>query len=585
MDLGTAPERDPALTTPKSVRMGQLAVRARISSPVLQALVALGVYLTVWVIARTYPLVLHPTQPQLNPSAQDPNFFIWCLRWWPYAIAHGLDPIHTTEVLAPSGYDLAWITAIPALSLLVTPLTAAAGPVVSYNLLAAVSLPVSAWAAFVLCRRLTGRFWPALLGGAIYGFSAYETSHMVNGTLNLIFVPLLPLMAYLVVLWRDRKLSPRAFVGLLALAIVVQFYLYLEIFADMTAVWAVALLLGYVLADRGSRPVVAGLSRLVGLAYLLALVFIGPYVVYAVSHVPPGGLLPLGPAYLDLANLVVPRHGQTLGLSWLAGYSARMPIASGAGYVGVPLLALAVALAVFTWSRKLTRLLFLLLVFLTVVSLGPALYVGGSRVIGLPWAHLWSLPIVRSAWPVRVMLFSFLVLAVMVALWLAGPSKRIWARWSLGLLAIASVVMSIPALSIASGANLPAFIATGEYRHYLAPGDTVVVVSQRGNAGMLWQAETDFYMRLAGGYINGAITPHSDLPRAVARLARPTQRNIREFSLFLKKAHVAAVLVEESTAPDWAGVLTRLGLRGRAVGGVIVYPTAARAPTKQRPSP
>ena len=329
MDLGAAPDREPTLITPKVARIGPLAVRARIASPTLQALVALGVYLAVWVIARTYPLVLHPAQPQLAQRAQDPNFFIWSLRWWPYAIAHGLNPVHTTEVLAPTGFDLAWITAIPALSLLLTPLTAAAGPVVSYNLLVAVSLPVSAWAAFVLCRRITGRFWPALLGGAVYGFSAYEMNHMANGTLNLIFVPLLPLMAYLVVLWRDGKLGPRAFVGLLALAIVLQFYLYLEIFADLTAVWAVALLLGYALAGRGDRRAVASLSRLVGLAYLLALVFIGPYIGYAVTHVPPGGILPLGPSHLDLANLVVPRSGQTFGLSWLAHYSARMPVVSG----------------------------------------------------------------------------------------------------------------------------------------------------------------------------------------------------------------------------------------------------------------
>jgi hypothetical protein len=571
VDLDTAPDCDPALTTPKVARVGPLAIRTRITSPVLQALVALGVYLAVWVTARVYPLVLHPAQPQLDLSAQDPNFFIWCLRWWPHAIAHGLNPIHTTEVLAPKGYDLAWITAIPALSLLITPLTAAAGPVVSYNLLADVSLPVSAWAAFVLCRRITRRFWPALLGGAVYGFSAYEMNHMTNGTLNLIFVPLLPLMVYLVVLWRDGKLGPRAFVGLLALAIVLQFYFYLEIFADMTAVGAVALLLGYALADRSSRRAVASLSRLVGLAYLLALVFVGPYIAYAVSHVPPGGMPPLGPSHFDLANLVVPGHGrQTFGLSWLARYSARMPIVSGGGYVGVPLLALAVALTILTWPRKLTRLLFMLLVFFVLVSLGPALYVGGSRVTRLPWACLWALPIVHSAWPVRFMLFSFLVLAVMVALWLAGPSKRMWARWMLGLLAMASVVVSTLDFSFSSGPNLPAFITTGEYRHYLAPGDTVVVVSQRGNAGMLWQAETNFYMRLAGGYINGAIT-HSDLPPPVAHLAHATRQHIRKCRLFLENAHVTAVLVEENLAPAWAGVLARLGLRREAIGGVILY--------------
>lgn len=574
MGLDTAPDHDPALTRPRVARVGPLTIRTWLTSPILQALLALAAYLAVWVIARVYPLVLHPTQPQLDLSAQDPNFFIWCLRWWPYSIAHGLNPFHTTEILAPAGYDLAWITAIPALSLLITPLTAAVGPVVSYSLLVAVSLPVSAWAAFVLCRRLTGRFWPALVGGAVYGFSAYEMNHMMNGTLNLIFVPLLPLMAYLVVLWRDGKLGSRAFVGLLALAIVLQFYLYLEIFADMTAVWAAALLLGYALADRSSRRAVASLSRLVGLAYLLALVFVGPYIAYAVSHVPPGGMLPLGPSHLDLANLVIP-HGRTFGLSWLARYSARLPIASGGGYVGVPLLALAVALTVFTWSKKLSRLLFLLLVLLILASLGPVLYVGRSRVTRLPWARLWALPVVHSAWPVRFMLFSFLVLAVMVALWLAGPSKRMWARWMLGLLALASVVVSTPGLSFSSGPNLPAFIATGEYRHYLAPGETVVVVSERGNAGMLWQAETNFYMRLAGGYINGAITPHSDLPPPVAHLAHATRQNIRKCRLFLENAHVAAVLVEESLAPAWAGVLARLGLREEAVGGVILYQTAA----------
>ena len=33
---------------------------------------------------------------------------------------------------------------------------------------------VSAWAAFLLCRHLAGRFWPSLIGGYLFGFSSYE---------------------------------------------------------------------------------------------------------------------------------------------------------------------------------------------------------------------------------------------------------------------------------------------------------------------------------------------------------------------------------------------------------------------------
>ena len=91
------------------------------------------------------------------------------------------------------------------LSLLLTPLTLAASPVASFNLLVILSLPLSGWAAFVLCRRITGRFWPAFAGGAVYGFSAFEMNHIFAGQLNLAVSFLLPIMAYMVVRWLDGK--------------------------------------------------------------------------------------------------------------------------------------------------------------------------------------------------------------------------------------------------------------------------------------------------------------------------------------------------------------------------------------------
>jgi hypothetical protein len=544
-------------------------------SPALQGLLALLVYLAVWLTAEVLPLALHPGQPQLDQASMDPNFYAWSLGWWPHAIAHGLNPLHSAAVGAPAGANLAWVTTIPPLALLVWPLTVMAGPVVSFNLLVVASIPVSAWAAFVLCRRLTQRFWPALAGGAVYGFSAYELNHIVAGQLNLAFSLLLPLMAYLVVLWRDGTIAPRVFVGLLALAMAVQFYLFLETFADMTAVLALSLAVGYALAGDQGRPEVARLSRLVGLAYLLAIVAAAPYLVYALAHVPRGFVRSPAHSSLDLAGLVVPRTGQTFGLSWLAHLAAPLPVPGMDGYVGIPLLAIAVALAVVAWSRKLTRFLIVMLFLVILAALGPVVHVDGHQVTGVPWGRLWFLPIVRSAYPARLMVFASLALAVMVAMWLAGPSRRHWPRWLLAVLAIAAIAANTPALHLQHRPDLPAFITSGEYRHYLAPGNTVVVVSSRGNAGMLWQAETNFYTRLAGGYLNRAIARGTDLPTPVADLAngRPTQSNIQRFHSFVKRARVAAILVEARSAGRWPVILGNLGLRGQSIGGVILYRT------------
>ena len=67
--------------------------------------------------------------------------------------------------------------------------------------------PVSAWAAFVAARRLTGRFWASLLAGAVYGFCPYELVHNWQGQPNLTVIALFPLMAYLVLRWWDGTLG------------------------------------------------------------------------------------------------------------------------------------------------------------------------------------------------------------------------------------------------------------------------------------------------------------------------------------------------------------------------------------------
>lgn len=577
----TAPAQTPtsgplAALQDRGARTRALVARAKKASPAAQGLAALVIYLAVWILTETLPLLTHPGRPQLDQTSTDPNFYVWALRWWPYAVAHGLNPLFSAQVGAPAGYDLAWVTSIPPLALLAFPVTALAGPVVTFNLLVIGAIPLSGWAAFLLCRRLTGRFWASLAGGAVYGFSAYEMNHVFSGQLNLAFALILPLMAYLMVLWRDEVIGSRTLVALLALAMAVQFYLFLETFADMTAVLVLGLAAGYALADRPGRKLVASLGLHIGIAYAIALVLAIPYLRYALSHQPPGFASRPESASLKLASLVVPWTSQTFGIGWLARAAAPLAGPDQDGYVSIPLLAIALALCVVAWRRRMTRFLLVMVVLLILGALGPTLHIDAWSAVGkLPWGRVWSLPIARSAYPVRLMVFVFLGLAVMTALWLAEPSKRWWARWLLGLLAAVAIVANTPPLATQDQSGFPAFITTAQYRQHLSPGETVLVLSERGNASLLWQAETDFYPRVAGGFINKAITQFGGVPKPVAELAIGglTKANVHAFREYIKTAKVGAILVEAGEAGTWPANLAQLGLRGQSAGGVLVYTT------------
>jgi hypothetical protein len=138
----------------------------------------------------------------------DPANFNWFLVWWPYAIAHRINPFITHAVYAPRGLNLAWSTTIPLAGLLVAPITTIYGPVVAYNLLSIASPALAAWTAFILCRHVSQSYRPALLGGYIFGFSSYMLGQTLGGHLHMALVFPVPLALYLAA----RTLDPRLYV-------------------------------------------------------------------------------------------------------------------------------------------------------------------------------------------------------------------------------------------------------------------------------------------------------------------------------------------------------------------------------------
>ena len=575
----------------RSAGLRRLVTRA--PGPALQGLLALTIYLAVLTIGFGLPLIRHLNVPNLRQYWTDPQFYIWSMRWWPYAVSHGINPLFSNQIGAPQGYDLAWASTTPSVGLLMWPVTAAFGVLTSYNVMLLLVPPVSAWAAFITARRLTGRFWAALLAGAVYGFSPYELIHNWQGQPNLTVIALFPLMVYLVVRWWDGTLGRIGFVLWMTVAMAVQFYTFNEAFAEMTAAWAGALVIGFAVAGRAAWLKVARLAGLTAIAYLGAVAAAAPYLIYSLRHY-QGALARQSPEYsVQFIRLILPTSQQMFGLSPLINYSDGIGRTGLDDYVGIPLLVILLLLAVFAWSSRVNRLLAVGFLFVLALGAGPALAITKDQVYPLPWAKLWSLPIARSAEPTRFIVFGLLALAIALAVWLATPAKSKLlraARWGLGLLAVAAIFTDTPTSYQAVNPipfgytppaamrpvnQLPPFITAGLYRQYLHPGEIVVILTHRGNAGMEFQAAANFYFRIAGGFVNASLTTQDALPHAITLAANPDKVADQMFQDYLSSAGVGAIIVEQAWEDPWMGNLaTKLGMHGTSVGGVIVYPVS-----------
>jgi hypothetical protein len=130
----------------------------RAPGPSLQGLLALAIYLApfAW---YALPLIRYLDLPVVGHLSPDSNFYIWSMRWLPYAISHGLNPLYSNQIMAPGGISLAWSTPTPTVVIVMWPLTAAFGPVLSYNLALLLAPPVTGVGGV---RRRAPTDWPVL---------------------------------------------------------------------------------------------------------------------------------------------------------------------------------------------------------------------------------------------------------------------------------------------------------------------------------------------------------------------------------------------------------------------------------------
>jgi hypothetical protein len=538
-------------------------------------LTALAIYATLALIIFGRGLVPDPSRSFIGLTA-DPSVYMWFLVWWPHAIASGLNPFVTDVLWAPGGFNLTWTTGIPLAGLVGAPITARCGPVVAYNLLCLLCPALAAWTAFLLCRRITARFWPSLAGGYIFGFSAYVLAE-IRAHLLLILIFPVPLAVLLVLRRLDDEIRAAIFVPLMALTLAASFMLSLEMFATLTFFGAIALVLAVALGADQFRPRVFRLIPELALSYLIVLLLASPYLYYFFQPgFPRSPVNSPGGYSADLLNLIVPTPANALGaLSMFAHISRRFAgaiVETGACF-GLPLIVIAIFFVRTRRTEIGTRLLGWFALIVTLASLGPRLHIGGIELFGLPWKLMMHLPLINNALPGRFPMYAFLALAIIAARWLADDAVGRNAKFA-GVAALAISLAPNPSARFwIAPVDLPAFFADGGYRQYLAPGETVVILPYgAGGSSMLWQAEAKMYFRMAGGWTSIMPREYQSWPAVNALMYRSYIPGFTDqLKAFLAHHDATAIIIADDQLSLWAPLMAPLGLSPIATGGVELY--------------
>lgn len=494
----------------------------------VRAAAVLGAYLLPAVVAYWHAWA-HPASVAMGSGTGDPAQSIWYLRWVPWAIGGGHNPLFTVVANYPLGINLVVQTSTLALGLVLSPVTVLWGPVAAYNVAITTAFALSAGAGYLLARRFTTWRPAAFVAGLVYGYSPYLVGQGL-GHLNLVFVPLPPLILLVLhdLVVRQAGSPWRSGLALGAL-VVSQFFVATEVLAT-TAVFAVlavvVLAVSKPAAVRARVPyAAAGLGVAAGvavavLAYPAYILLAGP------QHI--AGPTPGFESYRSAAlGPLLPTSSMLVSTPYLRSLGGAIGgnVAENGSYLGLPLVALVVLGAVAV-RRRAARVAGVLALVAFVVSIGspfrlgiPAL-AGFASSVPMPAAPLAHVPLLQDAYPVRYTLWVALFSSVVAAVTLdhirarqAGRARpglhALWPGrapgWAVpSVLAVAALVPLLPAWPYPTQGPVavPPFFSSPAV-DAIGPGTVVVAYpwpDASDNQAQLWQAEAGMRFRLAGGY-------------------------------------------------------------------------------------
>jgi hypothetical protein len=552
---------------------------------------------------------------------------VWWLSWPAFALPHGHNVLSAQWQNYPVGENFGANGSMLALGIFFMPITKLFGPIVSWNIAVRLALAASASSMCFVLRRWT-TWWPAaFVGGLLYGFSTYVI-HYSSDLMLLAFVPLPPVIFLLLheILVRQHW-RPGRTGALLGGLCVLQFFISSEILASTIVMGAIAVAV-YLFVSRHHlvgrlHYAMTAFAYTLGVGFLL-LVFPVFYTLAGPQSIKGGlGSPTASTRYAsDLLGAIVPsiQWLTTNGLTALA--TTRFPFAT-ALYLGVPLIVVLTAFAVFFRKRREILFAGIMALIAYVLSLGSALRVDGHETpIRLPFLLFEHLPLVQNFVQVRFSLFTALFTAAMFSIGFEELWQRLrrsrtpswlsprWRtpRWRMvtatGLSAAIAAVVAIPLVphntQPSSKTDIPSFF-TSTAVDGIPQGGVVLAYPYPDFSGsslfyqpthdiMLDQAVAGMRFKLIGGYgwfpsptgLHGTVSPTVLKPKSVqtmfdsafyGRAPLPKAHVVPDLRVFLRNFDVQSVVVlPEGADPGLviSNVTAAIGCPVQS-GGVFVW--------------
>lgn len=342
-------------------------------------------FFIVLVAAVNLPLVMRLNTHVVGRSFDDTFEVLWQLSALKSAIFQThTNPFYSPHVFYPQGWYLASGAQPTWYLLLLSPLTAVAGPVVALNVTLLATFVIGGLGAYRLAARLTGRRAAGLLAGCVYIAAPMLTLRLGGHVHVLIAAMFLPYAAdamHRLMTRPAHAARATALAGLLLAASILGHWYFLFI--------ATLPIGGLALATPSSLPWRTRLSRLLA-AGAIALIVVAPFALltWQARHamLPSGGSYSLhDTAYqgFSLDYLLSPNPFHPL---WGARAAALFPVGGewDVASVGYAALALA-ALGLLASPRRQSRPFLVMGLISLVLGLGPALrWRGQPLVLNLP---------------------------------------------------------------------------------------------------------------------------------------------------------------------------------------------------------
>jgi hypothetical protein len=542
----------------------------RISPParLIEAVAVLVGYTLVAGLLYQTPLAGHPGSLAAGLGIRDNDAYVWMLGWPEHAISHGLGLFHPNIVFAPDGYNLARATPMFTFGVTLAPLTAVAGPLVTYNVVMLAVPVLNACAAYALCRRIGARPPAAALGGFVWAAAGIITFAELGApsTGCGVFIALGVLLTINLIDNRPPRWSTAVWLGL---DLVAQLYTSAENLTTFLLFGVLALAVTWAL-DRTRRPWLRRALPRFGVAAAILALGALPYVL-AFAFDRGTGLNHANPALYpnDLLAFAVPTSLYRAGRAYFSSLAATFPGEAAEAYLGLGLLAITVWYLAESWRRQASaRILAVVLAVIAICSLGTHLTIAGHPTIPMPWAVMTHVPLLRYAIPSRFSLYLSLGVAVILALWLTRRGGVL--RWVVALTSCALLIPN-PSAKWSASLHTPRFFTSGAAAREFNPSNRVTVVPTAG-PDVAAQALSGYAFSLASGHLGEYPTSYGRYPGASdLNLAQAPPGAPAQVGQLLRAKGVDAVVVDPSAPGPWLQLLSGLGVQPVARQGVLIY--------------